>query len=346
MKLKYFLAASILMLGAGSICAQQSAGSLVNTIKERMTFSGYAQAGYTSLWYPDGKEMYNYNTFDVKRIVLRVDAAITDKWSIAYFADFGKGYTTLELYTAYKATPEFGIRLGQFKTAYTIENQLSPATIETITCGSAITNFLAAGDGSDPLMGAQSGRDIGIEVYGDLSNDVLSYRLGVVNGQGINRVDASLQKTLMGSLTLRPFENLSFTGSFMSGKTLAKEDLTIPFYEVETDDLYDRLRWSVGGMFRSKYFDLRSEYLYGKDDNRVTDGFYVTGVARLFKNIDLIASYDYMDLYRLNKFYNVTAGLQYWFYPKCRLQVQYAMMDLKGPQNTSHAIMTQVQVGF
>ena len=318
----------------------------MNTIKERVTFNGYAQAGFTSLWYPDGNKTYNYNTFDVKRIVLGANAAITDQWSITYFADFGKGYTNLELYTSYKVAPEFGVRLGQFKTAYTIENQLSPSTIETITCGSAVTNFLAAGDGSDPLMGAQSGRDLGLEVYGDLFNDIVGYRLGVINGQGMNRVDGSNHKTLMGSLTLRPIENLSFTGSFMSGKTLAKEDLTIPFYDVEADDLYDRLRWSVGGMFRSKYFDLRSEYLYGKDDNVVTDGFYVTGVARLFKNIDLIASYDYMDRYERDQFYNVTAGLQYWFYPKCRLQVQYAMMDMKGPQNTSHAIMTQLQVGF
>ena len=349
MKVKHLLAASLMMLGTGNICAQKSANSIFNAIKERVSLSGYAQAGFSSLWLPTASsEKENYNTFDVKRITLRDNVAITDKWSVTFISDFAKRYTNLELYTSFRTCSGFGIRLGQFKTAFSIENQLSPTTIETISCGSMATNFLAAGNGSDPLMGAQSGRDVGLEIYGDLFNEILGYRLGVLNGQGINTLDGSKHKTLEGSLTLRPIECLSFTGSFMSGKTAALNDAPIKINskQIMAGDLYDRSRWSVGGMFRSKYFDLRSEYLEGKDDDMISKGFYVTGVGRLFKNLDIIGSYDFMDLYERQQVHNITAGLQYWFFPKCRLQAQYVLSNPKGEYNNTHALLTQVQVAF
>lgn len=349
MKVKHLLAASLMMLGTGSICAQKPANSIFNAIKERVSLAGYAQAGFSSLWLPamDSDEE-NYNTFDVKRIALRADIAITNKWSVTFIPDFAKGYTNLELYTSFRACSGFGIRLGQFKTAFSIENQLSPSIIETISCGSMITNFLAAGNGSDPLMGAQSGRDIGLEIYGDLFNDMLGYRFGVLNGQGMNTLDGSKHKTVEGSLTLRPLECLSFTGSFISGKTVALGKLPAPIdgMQIMDGDLYDRSRWSVGGMFRSKYFDLRTEYLEGKDNDLITKGFYTTGVGRLFKNLDIIGSYDFMNLYARQHVHNITAGLQYWFFPKCRLQAQYVLSNPKGEHNNTHALLTQVQVAF
>ena len=99
-------------------------------------------------------------------------------------------------------------------------------------------------------------------------------------------------------------------------------------------------------MFRSKYLDLRSEYLEGKDDDMISKGFYVTGVGRLFKNLDIIGSYDFMDLYERQQVHNITAGLQYWFFPKCRLQAQYVLSNPKGEYNNTHALLTQVQVAF
>ena len=45
------------------------------------------------------------------------------------------------------------------------------------------------------------------------------------------------------------------------------------------------------------------------------------------------------------------AGLQYWFYKKCRVQVQYVYKSAYVANNTfikddSHAIMCQLQVRF
>jgi len=42
---------------------------------------------------------------------------------------------------------------------------------------------------------------------------------------------------------------------------------------------------------------------------------------------------------------NYVAGLQWWFYPKCRLQLQYTRRDPKHGEG-SNLLQTQVQVRF
>ena len=42
---------------------------------------------------------------------------------------------------------------------------------------------------------------------------------------------------------------------------------------------------------------------------------------------------------------NYVAGIQYWFYPKCRLQTQYTYCDNKKGENCNR-IQTQIQVRF
>ena len=44
---------------------------------------------------------------------------------------------------------------------------------------------------------------------------------------------------------------------------------------------------------------------------------------------------------------NYIAGVQYWFYPRCRLQAQYTFCNKKGDgQKDSNLIQAQVQVRF
>ena len=86
-------------------------------------------------------------------------------------------------------------RIGQFKTMYTIENPMSPCFVELINCYSQAVNYLAGINGSDPLYGSNSGRDMGILIYGDLFKKKLSYNLAVMNGQGINLKDKTIKKT-------------------------------------------------------------------------------------------------------------------------------------------------------
>ena len=83
-------------------------------------------------------------------------------------------------------------RIGEFKVPYTIENELSPTTVELINCYSQSVCYLAGVSGSDKCYGMTSGRDIGMMIHGKLFHDLLQYKFAVMNGQGLNTKDKNV----------------------------------------------------------------------------------------------------------------------------------------------------------
>lgn len=79
------LSATTCILKAQDACLND----VVNTLKDRISLSGYAQVGYT---YDDAGEGTS-NTFDIKRVIFMARGKITDKWSAYFmysFANTGK----------------------------------------------------------------------------------------------------------------------------------------------------------------------------------------------------------------------------------------------------------------
>ncbi len=330
----------IALLVIGQASAQESINKVVNTLKERITLSGYAQAGYT---YNDAADPDN--TFDVKRIIFMADGKITDEWSCYFMYDFNSGGNLLELYTEYKFLPQLSARLGQFKSPYTLENQLSPSSVELINCFSLPVAYMAGANGSDPLYSASGGRDVGLMVHGDLLGKLLNYRLAVMNGQGINTKDKNTQKDVIGYLTANPTQWLTVGGSFVRGTGCAVAGS--PFTGIQAGENYSRTRWSIGGILTGKHCGLRSEYMAGKDGDVKSDGFYATGYTQVFPKFEVIASYEYLNKDKVVSFKqtNYVAGVQYWFYPRCRIQAQYTHQVPKNGES-SNLIQTQLQVRF
>ena len=112
-----------------SLIAQEktSLNQVVNTLKERISLAGYAQLGYT---YDDAAKPDN--TFDIKRIIFMAHGKITKRWTCDFMYDFYNGGMLLEVYTDYQFLPGLTARIGEFKVPYTIENELSPTTVELI----------------------------------------------------------------------------------------------------------------------------------------------------------------------------------------------------------------------
>lgn len=315
---------------------------IVNTLKERISLAGYAQLGYT---YDDAAQPDN--TFDIKRIIFMAHGKITDRWTCDFMYDFYNGGMLLEVYTDYKILSGLNARIGEFKVPYTIENELSPTTVELINCYSQSVCYLAGVSGSDKCYGMTSGRDIGMMLHGKLFHDFLQYKMAVMNGQGLNTKDKNSQKDIIGNLMIYPLKWLSVGGSFIRGTGHAVADSE--YTGIKAGENYAKKRWSVGGVLTTSVFNLRSEYLGGKDRQVKSEGFYATGCVRLARNFDLIASYDYFNPNKSGDFKqnNYIAGLQYWFYPKCRLQAQYTYCDKKGNGlKASNLIQAQVQVRF
>ncbi len=330
----------------------EKAPDWMKDVADRIQLHGYAQGGYT-FTHKGGK---NTNTFDIKRVLFWANARITDRWSFLFMHDFSS--VVQEFYTDYRLTRNkaLTVRLGQFKNGLSLENPLSPTAMEAIDVYSEGVTFLT-GCGSDPLMGVQYGRDLGLSLFGETNDGKLRYELEVMNGQGINRKDGNNTKDFIGRLEFRPVKglNLVATGQIGRGHNILTDGKTSVYNPtIVNGQNYKRNRWTAGFEYKSKAFNAHGEYLEGYDGDVVSRGAYLTGAVPLgTPKVEFVGSYDFFN-------YNTSlgqdqhkaiAGLQYWFFKKCRFQLQYVYKSayIAGNQfvhGANHAVMCQMQVRF
>ena len=353
------LALAMALTTSIAVMAQQQLGEpdWMKDFTSRITLNGYAQGGW-SYQNPNGKDQ---NAFNLKRTLLWAKARITDRWSFLFMHDFSS--VPQEFYTDYRITKgkQLTVRFGQFKHSYTMENPMSPTQLELIDVYSQAVLYLA-GEGPDPLNGVNYGRDQGLMLFGDLLHDRLHYELALMSGQGINRKDANNQKDFIAKLEVRPINGLRIGGSGYLGTGNAVNKNTVAWNPtIQEGDNYKRNRYSVGAEYKTAPYckgeykearpaSVRAEWLGGKDGDVGSRGGYVTTCIPVYDALDVVASGETFD--RNTKVdgwdqTNLTLGLQYWFYKKCRLQMQYTRC-LCGDQigKDYNWLQAQVQVAF
>ena len=347
----------LLMLCALTVSAQEKKSGDIDwmqELKSRITINGYMQGGYA---YSDqgGKTT---SSFNFKRAIFWGRARITDRWSFMFMNNFALSQGVLEFWTDYRVTNNkaLTVRIGQFQHPFSIESPITPTMLELIDITSqAVTNLA---NGLEPLLGPNFGRDQGIMLLGDLFNDHFHYELAVMNGQGINQADGNSDKDVIVKLEYRPSKQFRLVASAQKGRGHAKN--TVAWNDIAAGEDYRRDRVSFGGELKiptvlgqkstSGGISLRSEFLAGKDGDVNSRGAYLTSSVALGKGIDAIASADYYDRNTSVSGWqrtDLTGGLQYWFYPKCRLQLQYTHSfcgELMG--DDYNRIQAQVQVAF
>ena len=323
-------------------------------LKSRITINGYMQGGYE---YSD-KGGNTTSSFNFKRAIFWGRARITDRWSFMFMNNFALSKGVLEFWTDYRITNNkaLTVRVGQFQHPFSMESPLTPVMLELIDITSQSVTNLA--NGYEPLLGPNYGRDQGIMLLGDLFNDHFHYELAVMNGQGINTADGNSDKDVILKLEYRPSKEFRLVASGQKGRGHAIN--TVAWNDIAVGDDYRRDRVSFGGELKvptllgrqssSGGINLRSEFLAGKDGDVSSRGAYLTGSVALGKGVDVIASADYYDRNTSTSGWqqtNVTGGVQYWFYPKCRLQLQYTHSfcgHLMG--DDYNRVQAQVQVAF
>lgn len=337
---KYIILFTILLLCTIQTFAGNNMKEIINTVKERMTVSGYVQAGYEYISGDEGK-----SEFLLRRAILTVNGQITSKWSALFQYNFVKEAQILNCYTQYDFFPEFSVRLGQYLTPFTMDNQISPTKIELIRTQSTGVKYLTGIDASDRAIGAQGGRDLGLMVLGTLFNKRVDYALSVQNGQGINTKDGNKQKDVAGKLDFHIFPSWTISGSFIKGKGHAIANSL--YNDIKEGEDYRRNRWSIGTAVNLEKFNFRAEYLQGKDKDTKSQGLYGTASYEILPKLDLVASVDYLNRNKelKDKQTLYVGGLQYWFYPKCRLAVEYSYQKEKLRDNTQ-ILQAQIQVLF
>ena len=324
--MKRQLPSFLLFLFTLSAAAQQTDEKhLVNTLKERISLAGYTQIGYT---YADAFKDAS-NSFELRKAILIANGKITNRWSAFFMYSLTNTPKVLEAYTEYRLMPQVCVRIGQFKTPYSIESPLSPCVLELVNGNTQAVSYLAGINGSDALFGATTGRDIGLMLHGELPSKWADNR-----------------KDIAGGVTVHPCTWLSVGASFIEGEGCAvATSAVVP--NISVGESYTRRRWAVGTVIKAGPVKLRTEYLAGRDGSVRSSGCYATTSLHVLRKLDVVASYDYFNRNKAlgSRQTNYVAGLQWWFYPQCRLQTQYTHC-VPRTGGSSNLLQAQVQVRF
>ena len=295
----------------------------INNIK----FSGYGMLQYQGQD-PEGNHS---NSFNLRLARFILDGKIGDfDWraQIQGTNATGPGQPTVQLvdlYAEWRKYPEFKVRVGQFKRAFTYENPTHPITQGWRGYADVINNLSGFGDRTGEK--SSGGRDIGLQVSGDIlpnasGRKLLHYQIGVYNGEGINSKDKDNQKDIIGGFWVMPIKGLrigafGWTGTrgelstfYMDLKDVVDQGATMKKLEkVSTTILSARKnRYALSAEYDKDEYTFRAEYIHSQglgsnlDLGDKADGWYVFGIVPVIKS-KLHAKARYQ-CYRKNKEWN------------------------------------------
>lgn len=333
-----------------------SSDNMVEKVRKVFNNTPYLEVGgYGLMLYKydntrDSKKQQGKNDLKARVIFLNASGNLTN--TLKYFVMFELMDARMyEYYMDWTPMKEVGFKLGQYKVPLSMENPMSLTVLETIQNSRSISSLTGM---TDDVMKSQNkinnaGRDIGLQMSGKLFNmgnhDLVYYALGVFQGAGMNTSDKDNVKDFAGTILFEPVKGLRLGGSALFGAA------TYQTTETDPGVRHVRNRWVASGEFQSDRFYARAEWLNGKDGQIDREGLY--GTAKYFilpKKISMVGKVDY---YNRNKDLNAEvidylAGVDYWFYNKCRVQLNYQYSDYskKWDQKNSHQVMGQLQIVF
>ena len=322
---------------------------------KNIKFSGYGMLQYQG----QDKEGAHTNSFNLRLARFILDGKIGDfDWRAQIQGTNVKGpgeptVQLVDLYAEWRKYPEFKIRAGQFKRAFTFENPTHPITQGWRGYADVINNLSGFGDRTGEK--SSGGRDIGIQVAGDIlpnanGRKLLHYQVGVYNGEGINMKDQDNKKDIIGGLWVMPIKGVRF-GAF--GWTGTRGEMLDPITG-QTRSL-KKNRYCLSAEYDKDQFTFRAEYIhsqgwgaakaannvreidYSKGDK--ADGWYVFGIVPLIKS-KLHAKARYQS-YRVSKEWSssvnqLECGLNYFFTKNLEMHLEYSHVNDRNLADDKH----------
>ena len=152
---------------------------------------------------------------------------------------------------------EFQVKVGQFKRCFTYDNPSHPWNLGMGNY-SQLGRHMTALTVDDPSGEvAQNGRDIGLQLQGDLlpvgkdKRRLIRYQAAVFNGNGQNRRDNNKQKDWMGNIQVQPVKDL-YIGLFGWTGT----------YTGQNGASVRRNRWALGSIYEHNDWTFKAEYAH------------------------------------------------------------------------------------
>jgi hypothetical protein len=244
----------------------------------------------------------------------------------------------VDLYAEWRKYPEFKVRAGQFKRAFTYENPTHPITQGWRGYADVINNLSGFGDRSGEK--SSGGRDIGVQISGDLfpnaeGRRLFHYQVGVYNGEGVNQKDKDNRKDIIGGFWVMPIQGLR-VGAF--GWMGSRGDMVIgqDANGANITGSVSKNRYALSAEYDKDEYTFRTEYLHsqGMGANAAlgnqADGWYVFGIVPVIKS-KLHAKARYQT-YRDNKEWNraktmYEIGVNYYFTKNLQLNLEYGRVN-------------------
>lgn len=268
-------------LALTSASAQENTPKL--SVLSDIKFSGYVMSQYQ---YSD-QDSKESNSFNIRMVRMALEGRLMKDfyWKVQLQAngntsDLGSSPRMVDAFAEWQKYEAFKIKAGQFKRPFTFENPMHPITQGFMGYSQNVSKLAGFSDRTGEH--ASNGRDIGVQIQGDLiknaaGRNLLHYQVGVFNGQGTNQKDVDQRKDVIGGIWVSPVKGLRIGAFGWTGSSARKGtwDVTDANHNVvKNEDGSVKTQTGVRSLSKNRYafsaeyaandWTVRSEYIHSQ----------------------------------------------------------------------------------
>ena len=277
----------IASLALAALALTTSASAQENTPKlsvlSDIKFSGYVMSQYQYT----GQDSKESNSFNIRMVRMALEGRLMKDfyWKVQLQAngntsDLGSSPRMVDAFAEWQKYEAFKIKAGQFKRPFTFENPMHPITQGFMGYSQNVSKLAGFSDRTGEH--ASNGRDIGVQIQGDLiknaaGRNLLHYQVGVFNGQGTNHKDVDQRKDVIGGIWVSPVKGLRIGAFGWTGSSARKGtwDVTDANHNVvKNEDGSVKTHSGVRSLSKNRYafsaeyaandWTVRSEYIHSQ----------------------------------------------------------------------------------
>lgn len=279
--MKKIASLALAALALTSASAQENTPKL--SVLSDIKFSGYVMSQYQYT----GQDSKESNSFNIRMVRMALDGRLMKDfyWKVQLqvngnTSDLGSSPRMVDAFAEWQKYEAFKIKAGQFKRPFTFENPMHPITQGFMGYSQNVSKLAGFSDRTGEH--ASNGRDIGVQIQGDLiknaaGRNLLHYQVGVFNGQGSNHKDVDQRKDVIGGIWVSPVKGLRIGAFGWTGSSARKGtwDVTDANHNVvKNEDGSVKTHSGVRSLSKNRYafsaeyaandWTVRSEYIHSQ----------------------------------------------------------------------------------
>ena len=286
--------------------------------------SGYIQSRYSV-------DKDSGNGFQVKRARGKFSGNISEniRYSLLFdLVDDKKGSNLADAYIDIVHLPQAKMRIGQFKTPFSMEYLTSSTKWDTIELAQVVSKL-------------SSKRDVGVQLSGDIS-ELLGYSVGIFNGTGSNVAEENKRKDFVLRGVVKPVKELLLGISHYEG------------WSGEEDENRTKRRTGAQLGYSNDLISIKGEFIFGKNSEISTYGWYAqaghtlpVSPGRGSQKLQTIIKYDSYDPDRdkeEDKADIITVGLNWFITKNAKVQINNRIILDEEFHVDDNEVLAQIQV--